>query len=238
MNYSRRYLFVALFLAFTMLLPGVAGAAWYNVKITVNGLTQTLSIPDIAGSAGTYRFVYTYKDGKWVLTPEKQETIKPNQEPPKTTPANIEKSGSQDDSVSEDVKESAVKGLTADEQKMLDLVNAERKKAGLDPLKIDMRLVDISRKKSRDMIDKNYFGHTSPTYGTPFNALKANGIAYTYAGENLAGAPTVEQAHKSLMASPGHRANILNPNYNYVGIGIVDGGPYGKMFTQTFIGIK
>ncbi|WP_422448484.1 CAP domain-containing protein [Thermoanaerobacterium sp. DL9XJH110] len=237
MNYRRRYLFVALVLAFAVLLPGVAGAAW-NIKITVNGLTQTLDIPDIAGSPGTYRFVYTYKDGRWVLTPGGQETIKPNREPSNTTPADTGKSVGRNDSVSRGVEESNVKGLTADEQKMFDLVNAERKKAGLDPLKIDMRLVDISRKKSRDMIEKNYFGHTSPTYGTPFNALKANGIAYTYAGENLAGAPTVEQAHKSLMASPGHRANILNPNYDYVGIGIVDGGPYGKMFTQTFIGIK
>ena len=58
------------------------------------------------------------------------------------------------------------------------------------------------------------------------------------AGENLAGAPTVERAHSGLMNSPGHRANILNPNFTHVGIGIVDGGPYGKMYTQTFIGIK
>ena len=82
------------------------------------------------------------------------------------------------------------------------------------------------------------FNHTSPTYGSPFDVLKANGIAYRYAGENIAGAPTVERAHNALMQSPGHRANILNPNYNYIGIGIVDGGRYGKMYTQTFIGTK
>lgn len=131
-----------------------------------------------------------------------------------------------------------VNGLTADEQKMLELINAERKKAGLQPLAVDMRLVTISRLKSKDMIDKNYFSHTSPTYVSSFDALKANGVTYRYAGENLAGASTVERAHTNLMNSPGHRANILNPNYNYVGIGIVDGGPYGKMFTQTFIGTK
>ena len=101
-----------------------------------------------------------------------------------------------------------------------------------------MRLVDISRKKSKDMIDKNYFGHTSPTYGSPFDALKNNGVSYRYAGENLAGAPTVERAHSGLMNSPGHRANILNPNFTHVGIGIVDGGPYGNLYTQTFIGIN
>jgi len=129
-----------------------------------------------------------------------------------------------------------VQGLTKDEKLMLDLVNNERIKAGLKPLEIDMRLVDISRKKSRDMIEKNYFGHISPTYGSPFDALKNAGVAYRYAGENIAGAPTVEKAHQALMNSPGHRANILNPNFNKIGIGIVDGGPYGKMFTQTFIG--
>ncbi|MGB9976647.1 CAP domain-containing protein [Thermovenabulum sp.] len=131
---------------------------------------------------------------------------------------------------------SVVQGLTKDEKLMLDLVNNERIKAGLKPLEIDMRLVDISRKKSKDMIEKNYFGHISPTYGSPFDALKNAGISYRYAGENIAGAPTVEKAHQALMNSPGHRANILNPNFNKIGIGIVDGGPYGKMFTQTFLG--
>jgi uncharacterized protein YkwD len=65
--------------------------------------------------------------------------------------------------------------------------------------------------------------------------MKSYGISYKYAGENIAGAPTVEKAHSSLMNSPGHRRNILNPNYTHVGIGIIDGGPYGKMFTQLFI---
>lgn len=135
-------------------------------------------------------------------------------------------------------KDTEVKGLSADEKQMLTLVNAERKKAGFSPLKADMRLVNISRQKSKDMIDKKYFGHTSPTYGTPFEALRKNGISYRYAGENLAGASKVTSAHNSLMKSPGHRANILNPNFNYIGIGIVDGGPYGKMYTQTFVGTK
>jgi uncharacterized YkwD family protein len=129
-------------------------------------------------------------------------------------------------------------GLTADEKQMLDLVNAERIKAGLKPLQIDMRLVDLARKKSRDMIQNNYFGHTSPVYGTPFEMMKSAGITYRYAGENLAGAPTVQKAHEGLMNSPGHRANILSPNYNRIGIGVVEGGPYGKMFTQLFIGTE
>lgn len=126
--------------------------------------------------------------------------------------------------------------LTAEEQQMVGLVNKERVAQGLKPLQVDMRLVKLAGMKSQDMIDKNYFDHTSPTYGDPFTMMHNYGVNFNYAGENLAGNQSVENAHTSLMNSPGHRANILNPNYTSIGIGIIDGGPYGKMFTQEFIG--
>jgi len=129
-----------------------------------------------------------------------------------------------------------VAGLSADEQKMLDLVNRERAGAGLKPLQIDPALVKLARLKARDMIDKGYFSHTSPTYGLPFEMMKSYGVEYRYAGENLAGAPTVDSAHINLMNSPGHRANILKGDFTKFGIGVVPGGPYGKMFVQMFIG--
>ncbi|MDO9534182.1 MAG: CAP domain-containing protein [Bacillota bacterium] len=125
--------------------------------------------------------------------------------------------------------------LSADELQMFNLVNEERKQRGLNELIIHENLVKVARLKSKDMIDRGYFAHQSPTYGSPFDMIKNAGIAFTYAGENLAGASTVARAHTSLMNSPGHRANILNVNYTHVGIGIVNGGPYGKMFTQMFI---
>lgn len=125
--------------------------------------------------------------------------------------------------------------LSQDEQKMVDLVNSERLKAGLSPLKTDTNLVKLARMKSSDMINKNYFDHYSPTYGSPFDMMKSYGVSYKYAGENIAGAPNVERAHIALMNSPGHRRNILSSNYTHIGIGVVDGGPYGKMFTQLFI---
>jgi len=127
-------------------------------------------------------------------------------------------------------------GLTAEEQQMINLVNRERASRGIPELKVDMDLVKTARMKSRDMVENNYFAHQSPTYGSPFDLMRSQGISYRLAGENLAGAPSVESAHRNLMNSPGHRANILNPNFTHVGIGIVDGGPYGKMFTQHFIG--
>ncbi|OPX83602.1 MAG: Cysteine-rich secretory protein family protein [Pelotomaculum sp. PtaB.Bin104] len=125
-------------------------------------------------------------------------------------------------------------GLTAEEQQMVDLVNQERVKAGLQKLEVDLRLVKVARMKSQDMIDNNYFSHQSPTYGSPFDMMKSQGITYSYAGENLAGNQSVQAAHTALMNSSGHRANILNPNFNRLGIGIVQGGPYGMMFTQEF----
>lgn len=239
MKHIHKKISAVLLLVFVLALPGVAGAAtYYNVKCTLNGQTQTLKVPIdldsiIKDSVKTFRFVFTYKDGKWVLNP--QGGCKPDEggkDTPSETPADEPDEPSEEPSTEPEIKE-----LTADENKMLELVNAERKKAGLKPLKNDMRLVDLSRKKSKDMIDNNYFGHTSPTYGTPFDAMKKSGITYKYAGENLAGASTVEQAHNNLMNSSGHRANILNPNFTHIGIGIVDRGPYGKMYTQSFIGI-
>lgn len=128
------------------------------------------------------------------------------------------------------------KGLTVDEARLVELVNQERAKAGLKPLAVDLRLVQTARAKSQDLIDENYFGHISPKLGSPFDQMQRAGISYRYAGENLAGAPTVDQAHAALMKSPGHRANILSPHFTHIGVGIVDGGPYGKMFTQQFIG--
>jgi uncharacterized YkwD family protein len=125
--------------------------------------------------------------------------------------------------------------LSADEKRMFELVNKERVLYGLQPLTVDMELVKLARMKSADMIEKNYFSHTSPTYGSPFKMMKDYGVSYRMAGENLAGAYSVDSAHKNLMNSPGHRANILRTQFTHVGIGVVDGGPYGKMFTQMFI---
>lgn len=126
--------------------------------------------------------------------------------------------------------------LTAMEQQMVSLVNQERSKQGLKPLEVDMRLVKAARMKSQDMISKNYVGHISPTYGSPFDMMKSMGITYQVAGENIAGAGTVDRAHTNLMNSAGHRANILYSSYTKVGIGIIQGGPYGLMITQMFIG--
>ncbi|GGB65331.1 CAP domain-containing protein [Fictibacillus barbaricus] len=126
--------------------------------------------------------------------------------------------------------------LTADEQQMLNLVNQEREKQGLPALKADPELTKVARVKAKDMIDNNYFDHNSPKYGSPFDMMKQFGVEYKTAGENLAGNSSVQGAHTSLMNSQGHRENILKADYTNVGIGVVDGGQYGKMFVQLFKG--
>lgn len=129
-----------------------------------------------------------------------------------------------------------VSKLKADENHILGQVNEERAKAGLAPLKIDYRLVSTARAKSQDMIDNGYFAHESPVLGSPFEQLKRAGISYRYAGENIAGNTSASRAMEAWMNSPGHRVNILNPEFTHIGIGVMDGGPYGKMMTQQFVG--
>lgn len=119
---------------------------------------------------------------------------------------------------------------------MVDLVNAERAKAGLPALQVDPELTRLARMKSADMVLNNYFSHISPTYGSPFDMMREAGVPYVYAGENLAAATTLELAMDGLMQSPGHRANILRKEFTHIGIGVVKGGPYGYVFTQMFVG--
>ncbi len=126
-------------------------------------------------------------------------------------------------------------GLTEDENLMLSLVNQARASAGLPALSIDLQLTKAARAKSQDMINKNYFSHQSPTYGSVSQMLKTFGISYRAVGENIACNSSTNGAHTALMNSSGHRANILGSQYTYIGIGIVDGGKCGKMFTQLFI---
>jgi uncharacterized protein YkwD len=120
------------------------------------------------------------------------------------------------------------------EQEMFHLVTTERIKAGLPPLFWDESLADVARAHSQDMLIRGYFSHYTPEGLSPFDRMGKAGIAYQYAGENLALAPITTLAMQGLMNSPGHRANILNPSFTKVGIGVIDGGIYGKMYSQEF----
>ncbi|MBM4434458.1 MAG: serine protease [Chloroflexi bacterium] len=121
------------------------------------------------------------------------------------------------------------------EAQMLALLNEERAAAGLRPLTLDPRLVPVARAHSEEMFRLRYFGHQSPQTGSPFDRLQWAGIRYSRAGENLAYAQSVAVAHRGLMASEGHRENILRPEFTRIGIGVISAGPYGRMFTQVFL---
>lgn len=126
------------------------------------------------------------------------------------------------------------KSRTDLEARMLELVNEERKKAGMKPLKADPELLPVARSHSRDMFSRGYFAHINPEGLSPSDRIRNAGVAYLTAGENLALGPTLNRCHTGLMESPGHRANILNPAFGRVGIAVLDGGFYGLMITQNF----
>lgn len=122
------------------------------------------------------------------------------------------------------------------ESQVIQLVNAERRKYGLQPLAANWELSRVARIKSQDMRDRRYFSHTSPTYGSPFEMMRAFNIPYRAAAENIAaGQRTASEVMQGWMNSPGHRQNILNGQYTQIGVGYAEGGSYGVYWTQMFI---
>lgn len=128
------------------------------------------------------------------------------------------------------------------EAAIVELVNAERAKVGLGPLAVDARLRAAARTHSKDMGDLNFFDHTSPVKGRESftDRIKAQGLTkFGAAGENIAAGPfnSASRARgfmKLWMESPGHRANILDPNFQFIGVGVYV-TPSGEVFaTQNF----
>lgn len=122
------------------------------------------------------------------------------------------------------------------ESQVIQLTNAQRAKYGLPPLAADWELSRVARYKSADMRDKNYFSHTSPTYGSPFTMMKNFGINYSAAAENIAaGQATPQEVVNAWMNSAGHRQNILDSRMTHIGVGYAKGGSYRHYWTQMFI---
>ena len=126
--------------------------------------------------------------------------------------------------------------LTAAEETAVALVNADRTAAGLKPLKVNPALIALARAHADDMLARDYVSHVSPDGESPFDRMRRYGVDYTAAGENLAMHGSVAAAHELLMASEGHRKNILDPDFTEVGIGVRP-GPRGTVYVvQEFIG--
>lgn len=115
------------------------------------------------------------------------------------------------------------------------LMNCERLTHDLEPLACDVRLVWMGRQHGADMVSRSFFGHVNPDGSTPFNRFESRGIAYQFAGENVARQRSVLDAHLAWMNSPLHRRNILTEQFRFAGVGVVrnDGQ---LLLTESFVG--
>lgn len=156
--------------------------------------------------------------------PSKSETI--------TEDTNAGKGNTETVTETEPAKEETQKNTTSQDEnnksefakQVVDLVNQERAKAGLQPLKSDAALTNVAMIKAKDMYNNNYFDHNSPTLGSPFDLMKSEGIQYRTAGENIAkGQRTPQEVMNAWMNSEGHRQNIMNANYTSIGVAYYNG---------------
>ena len=139
----------------------------------------------------------------------------------------------------------AGRGLTLAKGQMLALINAERAQAGVGPLHVDATLNAIAQARSQDMIARHYFSHHMPGGGMVFDILDRDHVSYEMAGENIAlnnyidfypMARTVRQTNTDLMNSPDHRANLLEPKYTEIGLGMAFEQSSGKLIvTEVFV---
>ena len=160
-----------------------------------------------------------------------------NDKPNNNKPNNNQNNNINTDKDNNTSNDSITGEFAAFQKEVVRLVNVERQKQGLGKLSLNAKLSNVATLKSQDMINKNYFDHTSPTYGSPFDMMKQFNISYKTAGENIAkGQKTPAEVVKAWMNSQGHRENILNKNYTEIGIGVAKDANGTLYWTQMFIG--
>lgn len=120
------------------------------------------------------------------------------------------------------------------EIKLAGLLHALRQKNDKPTLKPNLQLQEVAKAHAKDMLARNYFGHVSPEGDDAGKRITKATINATIVGENLAHAPTLELAQAGLVASPGHLKNMLNADFNSVGIAVYDVGGNGKIVVEVF----
>lgn len=123
-----------------------------------------------------------------------------------------------------------------DEEKFLNMVNGARSELKLTNLKSSELLNKLAFYKARDIVENNNFSHNSVSYGSPFEMMRAEGVVFTVAGENISGNQTIDGAFYSMMNSETNKGNILSESYTTTGIGIYTSPIYGKVIVQLFTG--
>lgn len=134
--------------------------------------------------------------------------------------------------------ESVVLDAQAFERRLLELVAAERVRAGAPPLSVEPRLVAIARAHGQDMREHGFVGHTSPTTGTAADRVARAGVRTGLVLENVGRGYTPEEVHQSLLDSPGHRANVVSADATHLGVGAVieeEGGRAAYLATELFV---
>ncbi|WP_098743117.1 CAP domain-containing protein [Paenibacillus sp. EZ-K15] len=225
---------IAAVLAVGIMLPTTASAAPAESNEYVNWQQKIQKFLESQGLESQFKWVVQQPQtekpqaNKPVETPQtsKPETTKPEITKPETTqPETSKPETSTPSTTPSQPSESA--GTTEKSNfasEVVTLVNKERANAGLKPLTVHAKLTTVALDKAKDMSNNNYFSHTSPTHGSPFDMMKAYGISYGYAGENIAkGQRTPQEVMNSWMNSQGHRENILSPNFTKIGVGYYNG---------------
>ena len=115
------------------------------------------------------------------------------------------------------------------------LLNMARIEKGTGAAAWSEALAEVAGRHGQEMYEEGYFSHASPAGETVEERLKTEGIPFRAAGENLALSPTVSTVHEGLLASPEHRAAMLNPVFTRVGVSAIE-GPMGLMVVQVFTG--
>ena len=170
---------------------------------------------------------FTHLDPGEEYTPGNEGVPQPNQ------PAGEPNAGQPEPPAQQPKQSSNASGYV---KQVIDLTNQERKKNGLSALKMDGELSNVAEMKSEDMKEHDYFSHTSPTYGSPFEMMENFGVSYSTAAENIAvGQKTPESVVNAWMNSPGHRKNILNKQVTHIGVGTAKDASQGIYWTQMFI---
>lgn len=215
-----------------------------NVYMNINGVKYKLPssitcpvIPTKPGCSGTTPEVKP--EEKPDVTPDTKPEVKPEEKPDVTPDTKPEVKPEEKPDVTPDTKPEVKpeENFSAYQQEVLRLVNIERQKVGVAPLALDSSLSNVATVKSQDMIDKNYFDHNSPTYGSPFDMMKQFGISYRAAGENIAyGQDSPAEVMNSWMNSSGHRKNILSADFTHLGVGVAKKSNGTIYWTQMFIG--
>jgi uncharacterized protein YkwD len=132
----------------------------------------------------------------------------------------------------------SLSGVSAEEQVLFNLLNQERVKRGLQPLRLNATLTNLARVKAKDMADNNYFSHTSPTYGKASNMVRNAGVSFWIVGENIAITSSAARANTLFMGSSVHRTTMLNKNYSEVGIGMFRKANGSLYVTEIFMATR